>query len=233
MAQHFSDDEQLETLKRWWNDNGTQLLVTVVLVVGGWFGWQQWQDYREQQVADASAVYVELTELAGKSDIEDMSEEDRTRLSELAGLLREKHEGSQYARYADLMVAKLAVAREDYETAETALRRVIDASGDDVELASIARLRLARVEMARHDNAKALALLELEVPQGMHALFAELRGDIHYQNGDLVAARAAYQAALNDLAEASSGARPLLEFKLNRVLGDEPSAATPSKEDAS
>lgn len=233
MAQHFSDDEQLETLKRWWNDNGTQLLVTVVLVVGGWFGWQQWQGYREQQVADASAVYVELTELAGKSDIEDMSEEDRTRLSELAGLLREKHEGSQYARYADLMVARLAVAREDYETAETALRRVIDASGDDVELASIARLRLARVEMARHDNAKALTLLELEVPQGMRALFAELRGDIHYQNGDLVAARAAYQAALNDLTEASSGARPLLEFKLNRVQGDEPSAASPSKEDAS
>lgn len=218
MAQHFSDDEQLETLKRWWNDNGTQLLVTVVLVVGGWFGWQQWQGYREQQVADASAVYVELTELAGKSDIEDMSEEDRTRLSELAGLLREKHEGSQYARYADLMVARLAVAREDYETAETALRRVIDASGDDVELASIARLRLARVEMAQHDNAKALTLLELEVPQGMRALFAELRGDIHYQNGDLVAARAAYQAALNDLTEASSGARPLLEFKLNLSL---------------
>lgn len=233
MAQHFSDDEQLETLKRWWNDNGTQLLVTVVLVVGGWFGWQQWQGYREQQVADASAVYVELTELAGKSDIEDMSEEDRTRLSELAGLLREKHEGSQYARYADLMVARLAVAREDYETAETALRRVIDASGDDVELASIARLRLARVEMAQHDNAKALTLLELEVPQGMRALFAELRGDIHYQNGDLVAARAAYQAALNDLTEASSGARPLLEFKLNRVQGEEPSAASPSKEDAS
>lgn len=233
MAQHFSDDEQLETLKRWWKENGTQLLVTVVLVIGGWFGWQQWQGYREQQVADAAAIYGELIELADKSDIEDMSENDRTRLSELAGLLREQHEGSQYARYADLMIARLAVVREDFETAATALQRVIESSGDDIELASLARLRLARVEMAQDNNAKALALLELEVPQGMRALFAELRGDIHFKSGDSIAARAAYQAALNNLAEASSGARPLLEFKLNRVQGDEPLAASLSKEDAS
>lgn len=233
MAQHFSEDEQFETLKRWWKDNGTQLVVTILLVVGGWFGWQQWQDHRDQQVAAASAVYGEMTDLASKSDVENLSEEDRARLFELAGLLRENHEGSQYARYADLMIARLAVAREDFEAAAAALQRVIDASGDDVELVSIARLRLARVEMARHNNPAALTLLDLEVPQGMRALFAELRGDIHYQSGDLIAARAAYQAALNDLAADGSGARPLLEFKLNRVLGSEPSEITPSKEDAS
>ena len=221
MAQHLSDEEQLESLKHWWKKNGTQLLLTVVLVVGGWFGWQQWQQSREQKAAQASIVYMEMVELAGQGAQEELSEEDEKRLMELAESLRNDHGDSEYAQYATLMLARQAVLNDDLDAAAVALQTVIDSS-DDVELASIARMRLARVEMARQNYAEALTVLEVVAPPGMTSLYAELRGDIYYLSDDYVAARAAYQSALNGLVEESNNIRPMLELKLNRVLAGEP-----------
>ena len=43
MADHLSEEEQIEAFKRWWAENGLQMIAAVVLIVGGYFGWQFWQ----------------------------------------------------------------------------------------------------------------------------------------------------------------------------------------------
>ena len=227
LAQHLSDEEQLESLKRWWKENGTQLLVIVVLVIGGWFGWQQWTDSRETKAANASAIYIELMELAGQDPVEELSVDDRKQIQALAESLRVDYEGSHYAQYAGLMQARLAIGDGDLDAAKQALESVIEGS-DDAELADIARLRLARVEIAGSNYSAALEALDAEVPAAMTALFAELRGDIYYYLEDYPAARAAYQAALNSLSPGEDDV--LLGLKLNRVRDVEPVTTAAAEE---
>lgn len=217
MAQHLSDEEQIESLKRWWKDNGAQLILMVVLVIGSWFGWQQWQDYRERQAAQASSIYNDIMELVGQQPVGTLNDDDRQRLQDLAGSLRTDHKNSQYAQYASMMLARMAVADAELEKAATLLQGVIDSSDDD-ELVDVVRLRLARVEVARKDYSTALEILDVEVPVAMSALYAELRGDIYYYQQDFAAARGAYQAALSSLSESESSALPILKLKLNQVL---------------
>ena len=231
MAQHLSDEEQLESLKRWWKENGTQLLIMVVVVIGGWFGWQQWQDAREQKAAAASAIYSDIMELSGRGPVETLTDENKMRLLELAESLRVDYEGSQYAQYANMMLARMAVGDEDLGKAAELLQEVMESS-DDSELANIARIRLARVEVAQDNYTRALEILDVEVPMAMTSLFAELRGDVHYYLEDFAAARAAYQSALTGLANNSDISRPLLEFKLNRVLDGELPEAGKMKEES-
>jgi predicted negative regulator of RcsB-dependent stress response len=217
LAEHLSDQEQLETLKRWWNDNGKQLLVTVVLVVGGWFAWQQWQVLQETKSSKGSVIYSEMVELAGQGPLSTLTDEEESRLEDLVALLLADFKGGQYAQYAGMMRARMAVEKGEFEAAGEALRQVVDSS-DDIELANIARLRLARVTSAQQNYTEALDILDVDAP-GMTSIFAELRGDIYYDIQDYTAARAAYQAALNALTEGNAGTRSLLELKLNRVLG--------------
>ena len=40
MADHITEEEQIEALKRWWDENGKQVVLAIVLTVGGYFGWQ-------------------------------------------------------------------------------------------------------------------------------------------------------------------------------------------------
>ena len=217
MAQHLSDEEQIESLKRWWKENGTQLILVVVLVIGSWFGWQQWQDHRETQAALASAIFDDITELVGNQPIDALNDDDRQSLQGLVESLRIDHKNSQYAQYASMMLARVAVADAELEKAASLLQEVIDSSDDDA-LADVVRLRLARIEVARKDYSKALEILDLEVPVAMTALYAELRGDIYYYQQDFAAARGAYQSALSSLSESESSALPILKLKLNQVL---------------
>ena len=60
MADHITEEEQIEALKRWWDENGKQVVLAIVLTVGGYFGWQAWTDYVEEKTAAASLVYQEM-----------------------------------------------------------------------------------------------------------------------------------------------------------------------------
>jgi len=94
---------------------------------------------------------------------------------------------------------------------------VID-NTDGEELSYIARMRLARLEMARKNYPQALSIIAGEMPASVLASVAELRGDIHLFAGDQRAARAAYQLALTSVGSSDQRLSALLELKLNQVL---------------
>lgn len=217
MAEHIADEEQLETLKRWWTSYGRQAVVALVVTVGGWFGWEQWQNHRQQQREAASLVYSEMLDALGRLPAVAASEAQRAAITGPAATLKRDHAGSSYADYAGLVLARLAVADHELDTAASELQAVMDATRDP-GLALLARLRLARVEIARERYPTALALLEVEVPAALASGFAEVRGDLHLRKGDLDAARAAYRAALDGLGEDETNSRPLLAMKLNKTL---------------
>ncbi|MCK9469006.1 MAG: tetratricopeptide repeat protein [Porticoccaceae bacterium] len=218
MAEHLNDEEQLETLKRWWRQNGVPILSAVVLVGGGWFGWQFWQDSRTENAAEASLLYANM--LQQLAAYEEAGAEDGSRVAASAQTLKDLHAKSQYGRYAGLVLARLAVDDGDLDDAAGQLRWVVD-SARDPGLEHLATLRLARVEAARGNDDEALSLLQASVPAPLVSLYAELEGDLHLRRGDHTAASAAYRRALDNLAPADTSARPLLELKLSQAALDD------------
>lgn len=223
MADHIADAEQLEALKRWWKQYGAGLALALVLGVGAWFGWQQWQSARESRAQAASLIYEEMMSAIGASAVEELDGEPLNAVTGAAERLRAEYAGTSYERLARLMLARLAVAREDLDAAATELRAVMDDDGD-AELGLVARLRLVRVLTAQRRYDDALRLAEGEIPGQIAAEFAEARGDIHTLRGDHEAARTAYQQALDTSAiQGNSLLSSLLRIKLNQL---QPAAAS-------
>jgi predicted negative regulator of RcsB-dependent stress response len=212
-----TEDEQLEALKRWWKENGTSTLLSIVLVLGGYFGWQAWQTRQQQQAEVASAAYQELLQLS--MEIEQEATDTRyATASHLAETLKTDFPGSVYAQYAALMQAKLQVTRNDLAAAEAELRWVL-ASEPELALLQVSKLRLARVLFASDQADQALSLINAADYGEFAGAYYELRGDIETTRGNIEAARQAYQNAL-DHGPAASGAAPLVRLKLESLPRD-------------
>lgn len=216
MAESHADQEQLDALRRWWKQYGAPVTLAVTLVVGGWFGWQQWQGAQARTAEAASLVYEEMMAGVASTPLQDMDSERLDALAATAQKLKSDYGSTQYARLAGLLLARLAVARDDLDTAATELRVIMENSHDK-ELALIAQLRLVRVLTAQEKYDEALSLANAQVPDAMAGAFAEARGDIRFLRGETDAARADYQTALARLDSRDGLLKSLLEIKLNQV----------------
>lgn len=217
MAEHLSDEQQLESLKHWWKENGMQLVLIVALSVGGWYAWQQWQGNKKAKAEMGSLVYIEMMDIASQAPLSALLDEQREAMVEKSQVLKNDYANTQYAHYAGLLLAKLAVAEKRLDDAAEELQTVIDNTRGE-ELSYIAKMRLARLEMGRKHYPQALQLLEGDTPAAILPSVAELRGDIHLFTGDQPAARAAYKSALDALGSGDQRLRALLELKLNQVM---------------
>ena len=224
MADHLTDEEQLESLKRWWKENGLQLVLIIALSVGGWYAWQQWQGNKKIKAEMGSLVYIEMMDLASQAPLSALLDAQREAMVEKSQVLINDYASTQYAHYARLLLAKLAVAEKRFDDAAAELQTVIDDTEGE-ELSYIARMRLARLEMGRENYSRALDVIAGDTPPALLASVAELRGDIHLFAGDQPAARAAYQRALDTVGSSDQRLGALLELKLNQVLSAPPSAS--------
>lgn len=199
MADHLTEEEQVEALKHWWKENGTSIIATVVLVLAAYSGWQYWQTKQKADSTAASVVYQDLLEaMDGGSE---RGDEKTTTAKHLAGLLKDGY-GGFYGQSGHLFLAKLAVEAGDLKLAETELRAALSA-GPSASFKPVINLRLASVLNAQGSQQQALTVLTAENSSGFEALFAEMRGDIYVDMAELNQARAAYQLALESEPEFS------------------------------
>lgn len=197
-----SDEEQIERIRDWWAEHGRTVIAAIALgVIGiaGWYGWQGWQ---EKRVASASAAFGALEQRAAAGDNADVVE--------LARDVATTYDGTSYESLAWLLGAGVAADNNDLETAAAYLERAGDSTRQP-QLVATAELRLARVLWAQDEHEAALDRLD-EAPSGFEGLYAELRGDILLDQGELGAARSAYE-----LAAGSDAADGLLQLKLDSL----------------
>ena len=217
MADHITEEEQIEALKRWWDENGKQVVLAIVLTVGGYFGWQAWTDHVEEKTAAASLVYQEMLDHISDVTAGDVVDTDKqVEISQLAETLKQDYSNTQYAFYAALIKAKLAVEGTDLSAAAVELQWAMDNAGETVS-ENIARLRLARVEAAAGNLDKALQLVQGVDAGELKSAFDETKGDFYQLQGNAAAAYTAYEAAMMGIDAGNSSASQLLQLKISQV----------------
>ena len=216
MAINAAEEETIESLKKWWDENGKQLMLAVVVVVGGYGSWTLWQGSKTASSDAASDLYEEVLGLAINEQTGTINDEDAAQIIALATELRHDHSSTIYARYSALFSAQQQVMAGDLDAAQETLRWITEnpLTGLFVEqdegLMLTANLRLGRVLLANGDNDGALAVVSSLAPKTFEAGYAELQGDVYVAMGRTVEARESYLAA-QQAGSSSEGLRMKLD----------------------
>jgi predicted negative regulator of RcsB-dependent stress response len=182
-----TEEQQVEALKKWWQENGRYLIFGVILGLAILFGWNSWKDHRVTQGKAASELFSQLRGAVESSSLKDAKVFDEKLMAD--------YDGTAYASLGALAMAKAYVGQDNLAEAENKLRWTMDNSSQQ-EIKEVARLRLAQVLIAMEKYDDALALLATELPPSYVSLIEELRGDALRAQGKLDEARAAYDKAL-------------------------------------
>ena len=212
MANHLSDQEQLQVIKNWWQENGRYLVIGITVAASAYLGWQWWTKSQQQYAEQASAIYSELLASVATSGVEPLSNDRLTTADFLVEQLKSDFSDTAYAVNAALLQAKLGVDKGELDSAVEALNFVIDKGSNDIRV--VATHRLARVYLAQKNTDEALILASYDKDDAFSSKFADLRGDIYSSKGDLIAAIAAYQQALEKITDGDGVQRNLIEIKL-------------------
>lgn len=204
MELYNSEEEQVEALKRWWEKNGTNFLIGLVLILGGVFAVQSWQGSKNADAEMASHLYQQMMI---------QLESDSAAAQTTADRLVAEFGSTAYADPAMMALGTLAVRGDDYAGAAARFRQVME-SGSTPEQRQLARYRLVRVLMADGKGGEGLALIEQAPASGFSAALSELKGDILLGEGRRSEARAAYATALQGLTEVPSR-RAIVQMKLD------------------
>jgi len=191
----YTEEEQVEALRRWWAENGTSTIVAIVLAAAAIVGWRHWGNYRETEAVNASVIYQSMQDAIEQAQTRPDSSELFMAVRSSAEQLIAEYGNSAYADYARLTLARLAVEEGDYESAAATLQDVVDAADTDT-IKWVATLRLARLKIEMKDLDGASALVTTKVPEAFAGQALELKGDIQRARSDIDGARAAYEDAI-------------------------------------
>ena len=206
-ALDLQEQEQLDALKAWWNDNRNQVLGAVLVVVVAMGGWRGWQYYQYQQSTGAATLYGQVLEQVGSNDPK--------RVNDAAAAVMDKFSSTAYAARAALLAAQVNEQGKDMARAKTQLQWVID-HASEATLKDVARLRLAAVLLDEKNYADALKLLDTRHPESFDGLYADLRGDVLSEQGKADEARSSYTLAYEKF-DTQSMYRNLIQMKIDAL----------------
>ena len=219
MDDYLSEKEQWERVLRWLRENGLWILAGVVVGAVAIFGWQWWNTHIDKVNGEASAKYEQLQLDLGKGD--------RTGALILVAELQRDYASTPYVDQAHLAMARVYVDSKELDKAAAELRAVSQQSKDK-QLALVARVRLARVQIAQQKPDDALATLDGVDPGAFVPLFHEVRGDAEFAKGNKAAALTEYRAARTADASGAGGGgdTSLLDLKISDLVAAVPPSAS-------
>lgn len=217
MTELRTEEEQLAAIKSWWKDNGKSLVIMIAVAVAAVYGFKAWQKQQITASQNASAMYQRMITLAVPAADAD-AEENLATSKHIAKSLKEEYQNSEYAKFASLLMAKIAVNSGDLNTAEQELDWVLNSEPQPL-VKAIALIRKAQIDAEQGEYDSALKLLNGVTLEALNVQAKELEGDIYVAKGDTVKARVAYQKALDNKAVGS--AQQILSMKINDLTAEE------------
>jgi predicted negative regulator of RcsB-dependent stress response len=215
----LQEQEQLDDLKAFWKRYGNLITWVITAALLAFASWNAWGWYQRDQAAKAGAMFEELDKAATAGDVE--------RAGRVFNDMKERFPGTTLTQQAGLLAAKLQYDKGQADAALASLGWVADKAGED-EYRSIARLRLAGLQLDAKQYDAALKTLDAVSAKEFAALAADRRGDVLLAQGKKDDARSAYQAAYKAM-DAKIDYRRLVEAKLTALAAPPvPAAAAAS-----
>lgn len=185
----YEEQQQLETLRQWWKENGNSVIWGMVVGFAVLFGWRSWQDYQFQQSQVASTLYNTVLTLS--------REKNSTQFDDNAQKILTDYTNTGYAALTSLLKASRQVDNGQLQPAQASLQWVID-NATLPELKTIAQLRMAKLLINNHDFDGANNYLSSVTHTAFQSAVEELRGDGFVAQHRPADAVAAYEKALKD-----------------------------------
>lgn len=187
MIVYASEDEQVEILKKWWQQNGRSVIIGAVIGIGGVLGWKAWIDYKDNRLQQASSQYSQMVQSV-KNKKFDLAQN-------ISKQLIDAYDNSPYAGLSALLLSKVKYEQGQKEDALQQLNWVMN-NTKATYMKHLARIRSARIMLDTGKADAAKSLIEKVEQDKFTSLYEELLGDIYTSLNDHELARKAYQKAL-------------------------------------
>ena len=210
----LQEQEQLDNLKAFWKQYGNLITWVITACLLAFAGWNAWGWYQRDQATKAAAMFDELDRAAVAGDAD--------KVGRIFTDLKDRYGRTVFAEQGGLLAARLQFDKGQADAAKASLAWVADNAVED-EYRSVARLRLAGLQLDAKQYDAALKTLDADTAKPFAGLVADRRGDVLLAQGKTAEARSAYQAAWKAMGE-KVDYRRLVEAKLT-ALGAPPEPA--------
>lgn len=231
MADHLSEEEQIEALKNWWSQYWASVVLPIVVAAVAYFGWTSYETMQQKKAEAGSVAYQELVQKLEVTPGTALTEEQRATGKVLAAGIIKDFAGSLYADHANFILARIAVDENDLDKAESALAQVVQ-NGSNEAMQALATSRLARVKISKGQADAALDLVSSSDAGEYASVFAEVRGDAYAAQGKTEEAKTAYQEAIDKLLPAQMSRQSIIQLKLDGASLLVAKADAPAAEEA-
>lgn len=189
MTAYQTEEEQIASMKRWWEANGKFVIIGGIVVVASVIGTRAWQNFELSSLTKTSAQYdLMLQELeAGRED---------SVLQRGVEIIKNNPD-FQYAVLSALLVAKVEVEKGNNEEAFNKLSWALENAKSE-KLKHVIRIRVSKVLLAMGKLNEALTHATFPQQGEFSSQYSIVQGDIYLKKGEAGSAKTAYQAALDD-----------------------------------
>ncbi|HLB56959.1 MAG TPA: tetratricopeptide repeat protein [Coxiellaceae bacterium] len=201
---YVSEKEQIESMRKWWNENGKFILIAVIIGLAIGFGWRYFHKFEKQRAENAAMVYQSVMQADSQGNM--------TTAQGGIKILMKDFSGTPYASLAALLSAKEFVTGNNLSGALTSLQWVIKNSNQK-RLQQISRIEAARILLAQNKTDDAMNEIKIVNDKNFLPLINWVKGDIYTKENNAEKARAHYSEAKSALA----GFPPAMDF-LNKQI---------------
>ena len=188
MNEYETEEQQIEALKKWWKENGTSLIVGLIVGVSALFGWRYYVEQNNAHYVIASDLYMQVLQGANSGSIDEKTIDIHNQLVNV-------YSDTPYASLASLALAKTEYEKDNSDGAVAQLELAVKHASDEV-IKQVANLRLVRVYIEQQKYDVAMAILNTKHAAAYDAQYEELKGDLYNAQGDIAQARLAYDKAI-------------------------------------
>ena len=96
---YSTEEEQVEAIKKWWNENGKSIIAGIIIGITAIFGWRGYENHTAMQAKAASMLYEQLLVASRKNDADNMRR--------FANSIIADYGSSTYEVFSKLMLAKI------------------------------------------------------------------------------------------------------------------------------
>ena len=157
-----TEEEQVEQIKKWWNNNVKQIIAGAVFGLAGIWGLNTYSDYQDKQSLNARNLYLSYA-----SDSSNLGAYDK---------LTTDFSSSSYSDQAILLMAKYLFDAGSYTQALEVIKPLINNPSSVISNSAALRAASIHLQLGQHDQA--LSILQGQSEDGFSGLIYNLMGDI-------------------------------------------------------